>query len=135
EIVLTRHISWESSGFLCWSGALQAGSSGRALLIPSVAQQEACARQLCCLLTGPAGVSFAFASTTRSQRNEHVIEHENSCDNLLYRSARVECRVAVRCREPIPLVFFGSLFSPCSRSARGNSRQPRQGTRARAPQS
>src|SRR5580704_14268172 len=83
----------------------------------------------------PIGVSFTFAPTARSQRDENVTERENSFDNLLCRSARVECPVAVRDNEPIPFLFFRGFFGGCSRSARGDARQPRQGTRARAPQS
>src|SRR5207248_80953 len=107
-----------------------------AAVFPSLAPwRRPAARQACWLLNVPIGVSFTFASTPRSQRDEHATEHENSFDNLLCRSARVECFVPVRYREPIPFVFFGGIFGSFSRSARGDARQPRQGTRARAPES
>ncbi len=88
-------------------------------------------------LKGPIRVSFAFAwrSTARSQRNEDISEHENSFDNLLYRSARVERVVAVHCGEPFPSVFFGGFFGGRPVSDRGDNRHPRRGARAQAPQS
>src|ERR1700722_8742998 len=83
----------------------------------------------------PIGVSFTFAPTARSQRDENVTERENSFDNLLCRSARVECPVAVRDHEPIPFLFFGGICGGCSRLCRGEAGQPWQGSRAQARQS